>query len=132
MKANELRIGNWVSDNDGCHGTLISIHEGDSYRVRMGNNVVPLAGNFLNPIPITAGRLRTLGFKKLNNAWVPLDYNPDHYFEWRFTIWNEVGSKYSYNSSEFKVPLKYIHQIQNLYFALIRKELVTHQTPDLL
>jgi len=109
MKANELRIGNYVQE-DG-YGVLeigatclVDISVG-TYKPK--------------PIPITEEWLLKFGFneisfKETSDNWfrIPVDES----FLW-YTLNNEffingIGS-----------DLKYVHQLQNLYFALTSEEL---------
>ena len=65
------------------------------------------------PIPITEELLLRFGFFKYNNAYV-LEKPNENIMNFKFSIWSD----FTYNSSEFPVELKYVHQLQNLYFAL--------------
>ena len=65
------------------------------------------------PIPITEEWLLKFGFFKHNNAYV-LEKPNENIMNFKFSIWSD----FTYNSSEFPVELKYVHQLQNLYFAL--------------
>jgi len=69
-------------------------------------------------IPITEEWLFKLGFFKYNNAYV-LEKPTENIMNFKFSIWND----FTYNSSEFPIELKYVHQLQNLYFALTQREL---------
>ena len=108
VKANELRIGNWVSSKD----TAVQIEEITSETVRYCYGEFTL--DFINPIPITKEVLLRFGFEfKVvygNNFWqlgkIVIFEDKKGNFEW------SVGLK-----------LQSIHQLQNLYFALIRREL---------
>ena len=88
-----------------------------------GDNI-SIALQDLHPIPLTPEILEKCGFKKLNNAWVPIDYSATDYLKWSFTIWDNKDGTYRYNSAEFIPELKYLHQLQNLYYALTGEELI--------
>lgn len=61
MKAQELRIGNWVS-NDRCLVTVASIHDGYLYvRTRQGNLIMAQL-DLVKPIPLTPEILKACGF----------------------------------------------------------------------
>lgn len=112
IKPTELRIGNWVKSNDlwltvsGISATsFTATHQGRIY-FNMED---------IQPIPLTEEWLRKLGFscveKKCNQGAFkvytkePLTFNTLHGWWLR--------------SAPFEnVLLKYIHQLQNLYFAL--------------
>ena len=124
MKANELRLGNFVIDEDGDVLPITAItpttvfHNGDLFS----------AINTIIGVPLTEGWLIKFGFEKYNNS--------------NFSI--DVGSYYSCNeirNSKMKlkftkaknwrvenyanktIKFNYVHQLQNLYFALTGKEL---------
>ena len=65
------------------------------------------------PIPITEEWLLRFGFFKYNNAYV-LQKPNENIINFKFSIWSD----FTYNSSEFPVELKSVHQLQNLYFTL--------------
>lgn len=65
------------------------------------------------PIPITEEWLLKFGFFKHNNAYV-LEKPNENIMNFKFSIWSD----FTYNSSESPVELKYVHQLQNLYFCL--------------
>lgn len=88
-----------------------------------GDNI-SIALQDLHPIPLTPEILVKCGFKKLNNAWVPIDYSATDYLKWSFTIWDNKDGTYRYNSAEFIPELKSLHQLQNLYYALTGEELI--------
>ena len=99
MKANELRIGNWVKDSLG-------------YLVIGVNAKVEFASAY-EPIPLTPEILERLGF--ISNPYQDRYELGDLHFEYcaiRNLIWCE---KYPH--------IKYVHRLQNLYFALTNDEL---------
>ncbi len=93
MKANELRIGNWVS--------------------YLGNPIQMNLGWFthdLQPIPLTPEIMVMAGFGKGGEGFYyknGIEYNLDE------QLLEGIGD----------VPLQYVHQLQNLYFALTGQEL---------
>ena len=121
IQANELRIGNLVnSKNDG----IISITNISEKSVAVNDahcyNHIPV--EFISPIPLTEEWLLKLGFKKRKNR---------HLFHWENKI---VISEYKDEFENFFYPktgydirfsneIKYVHQLQNLYFALTGAEL---------
>lgn len=109
MKANDLRIGNWVFDIDSqsfkkIHGFFLENKE------HYG----------LKPIKLTEGWLINYGFDyfKSNNSY-QLDVDLG------FSIWGRIESGFNVyvNSDSCGQTIKYVHQLQNLYFALTGKEL---------
>lgn len=109
MKATELRIGNWVK-----------VHESDKT-----NSIVEVykieedAINgwiFYTPISLTEEWLLKFGFGykmiyRLND--IEIGYVDDDFVKNQFTM--RYGTKF--------IKIKYIHTLQNLYFALTGKEL---------
>lgn len=122
MKASELRIANLVL-NDGCVCEVLSIF-GGSYshcvlKTRQGNEINAQC-EYLSPIPLTEEWLVKFGFEKRNNAWAIKNdakiYNSNGF---QFSIWKDL----TYNTGEISPPLEFVHQLQNLYFALTGTEL---------
>ena len=110
MKANELRIGNWV-------------------RERESDNYIQIEQYLLcneelchyQPIPLTEEWLLKFGFEKPAHSW---GNDIIHLSEWDdFPLnWCVAINK---NNAILVQKLKYIHQLQNLYFVLTGEEL-TH------
>jgi hypothetical protein len=117
MKAQELRIGNLVRNNlNGeilkpcdvlCDGINTDKIEGLNY-------------GFIEPIPLTEEWLFKFGFERQENNWKTLDL---HFA----TIgWEKLaGIALSFEKESIYLPhIKYVHQLQNLYFALTNEELI--------
>jgi len=110
MKANELRVGNYIYyDNQ-----LMEVDHSEITDLYFQEDCP-----FHKPIPLTEEWLDKFGFKvndcenyqteykyQLNNPFIILD-RKDGYFYIDAT----------------NLEIKYVHQIQNLYFALIGEEL---------
>ena len=116
MKASELRIGNSImQDDDFVFVTWWRLE-------LMENNKIEY-----KPIPVTEEHLFKFGFDKIEND-IPTYFKcfgnliEDDY-EFSFNIY--VDSEQSYFITIFgrKIIIKYIHQLQNLYFALTEEEL---------
>jgi hypothetical protein len=119
MKANELRIGNWVTVYP-----QISIQQVVDVMCDGINTDKTIRAHYglVEPIPLTEEWLLKFGFEiKLDN------------FNWNAAIGvNEIGDfKLSLRHTDdfgwfYKsrcTPIKYVHQLQNLYFALTGEEL---------
>lgn len=116
MKASELRIGNWVEYHyphdeewDRLDITLEDLKdiEGD-------------LGELFRPLPLTEKWLLGLGFELLSGDWVVAKNKNSP----EFTIHNKKGD-YRFTPVwcvDYK-PIKYVHQLQNLYYALTGEEL---------
>ena len=108
MKANELRIGNIVSTWNGIKMKL----DEDDLEIMFG------ARNYEDfyPIPLTPEILEKCGFEKSS------------FTQWRdnyFTL-TDIDTKYLFcksESIEVIATIQYLHQLQNLYFALTGNEL---------
>ena len=121
IQANELRIGNWVSVEK----------QGVRYNERI-QSISAYSGKFntfedphyerietLEPISLTEEWLLKLGFKK-QMAWtfyIPIIGNMKLVYYLGEKGWS-IGNK-EYSDHE----CKYVHQLQNLYFALTGEEL---------
>ena len=125
MKETELRIGNYVNDGDGYQNIVESISE-DIITIRSGVTSVvyfrePI--NELYPIPITEEWLQMLGFDKYETD-KSVNYNKDG-FRFTYTHSGKFKGKVFFNIFNVLTTdkVQYIHQLQNLYFALIGEEL---------
>jgi hypothetical protein len=110
MKASELRIGNYVN----IHNVITSIDVADFH----------FNSSFIKPIPITVEWLLKLGFEYYSFDKNYVIKNKDGYCN---SIKNNDG-EWCYNNdisdANYSIrELKYIHQLQNLYFALNEEEL---------
>lgn len=123
MKANELRIGNCVNYKD----KIIKVTMIGEYGVQSKTGYQIINAKFINPylqpISLTEKWLLDLGFKRDEYN----DKTPYYYILNGFRLNNYMGSLTLNNSNElagFKpIEIKYVHQLQNLYFALTGEEL---------
>ena len=104
MKANELRVGNWVNDESGAI----------PYQIRP-QDFLPLSlpenEGKVKPIPLTLEILAKAGFDNFEDGWYSL-------FDFTWNIYDKVPMWMG-----VKINCHYLHQLQNLYFALTGKEL---------
>lgn len=137
IQANELRIGNWVDSENG-KGQILSIFmdvaQMQPYRVLLSNHRsrigIPVLS--ITPIRITEKILLNCGFT----------FDTDLYKEQgeaQFVLLKSTGRErivydtevdfYKYMICDYGVDkqvgkfIKYLHQLQNLYFSLTGKEL---------
>ena len=115
MKKEELMYGNKLLFlNEVVTFSHISqIREDGVFWIKTIESKIDSKSFHFKPIPITEEWLLKLGFFKYNNAYV-LEKPNENIMNFKFSIWSD----FTYNSSEFPVELKYVHQLQNLYFAL--------------
>lgn len=117
MKASELRIGNYLNGRKGPV-TVTEIRENNKVKIKENPSNFTF-GDCLLPIPLTEEWLLNLGFKKVGTNF-ELDFFVFWYssyqncFVWRFM---------NINSNADPISLEYVHQLQNLYFALTGEEL---------
>ena len=107
MEANELRIGNYVCDDIKDHKTFINAK--DIYEIALNNNKHSY-------IPLTEEWLVKFGFE--------IEWIISHKEEY-FNLFQK-GDVYFYSADAHhhtSEEIKYVHQLQNLYFALTGKEL---------
>lgn len=121
----ELRIGNLVFVE--CNSLAVHVPKDVVFAI---DKVVPQSCHNYDPIPLTPEWLERLGFEKVANYY-DLDFNGGGL---RFLSDLDecrlfTGSEYSltvamdYDTCEIPNAPKYIHQLQNLYFALTGQEL---------
>ncbi|HEU4901191.1 MAG TPA: hypothetical protein VFT06_00325 [Flavisolibacter sp.] len=133
IQANELRIGNWIIQ-DSMYAKVMALDENeitiDSYPLRYAAK--PAA---FDPIPLTPEILEKCGFKRLydkstypNSAetWsIKVSTDFDHYLSIDIVTGNSELILENFEGSQtfFLPDIEYIHQLQNLYFALTGTEL---------
>lgn len=107
MKANELRIGNYVMYSSLIKVNSYKITECEEYPTRF------------EPIPLTEEWLLKLGFEKADEIYF-IEFDV-----YSMTIKEYEKGKYILNpETHFNyVDIEYVHQLQNLYFALTNLEL---------
>ena len=136
MKATELRIGNLVYcgdkeihkityiQNDILEGVCVS---------KEGGHLVP--NNYFAPIPLTEEWLLRFGFKKRDKSHYSLYYELRMEFNKGMSMkifcltqfWKDgsvcVLDPSNLNTIMNQTEIKYVHTLQNLYFALTGEEL---------
>jgi len=118
IKANELRIGNLLN-YDTSEGDVVVITT--DFGTMQWATVDPKGFNLVHsPIPLTEDWLVKLGFEK-TMTWT---YTIDLLGSLKLVYYlGEKGWSLGFkNYSDFS-NLKYLHELQNLYFALTGKEL---------
>jgi hypothetical protein len=129
MKANELRIGNWVYIPQAKTNEQIGVIEENGRFLTKGYKTSYSSIECLRPIPLTEEWLLRFGFRKKASF-------SDHTIHIDMT--NILCLDNDNNESEFSAvsiydvdegvwiyleSIQYVHQLQNLYFVLSREEL---------
>jgi len=116
MKANELRIGNYVNRVYAPYGN----RTGQSFveKIESGNSIdnLTLPSSFCEGIPLSEEWLVRFGFKEPERG-----YEREFFYEGFFCVRENKRDKSIYYWGD--VRLLYVHQLQNLYFALTGQEL---------
>jgi hypothetical protein len=134
MKASELRIGNYVWLN-----VINKNHDAELRQIIHldKNTITEIKKKVLTPVLLTEEWLLKLGFNKPNNPY-GIDFLRRIYRinisetqrleilvfknkKWRFKL--VTGYNRSVNLFDSNKKPKYVHQLQNLYFALTGEEL---------
>lgn len=115
MDVKELRIWNNIVDCYGSINTISSIHEGGTIRFK-DDTVCHI--DKCKPIELTEELLLKCGFEKRLSNYEEAECH-DYYLD---------GFKYISNSCSWylhncTIKIEYVHQLQNLYFALTGEEL---------
>ena len=126
MDIRELRIGN-------CYDQFGNIHQADWTTIKDLSNA-PDSQLWCKPIPLTEEWLLKFGFEIVhvkNKHYIindPNGYKDSHKISILQTLNNQWYIAFSDNLGGYKdyIPttkIKYVHQLQNLYFALTNEEL---------
>lgn len=111
MKATDLRIGNLVQDED---GVIIEINLKHFARIESKE----LSLDDIYGIPLTEEWLLKFGFE---NREFTFDKTP-------FFLTKRTAKKeYLYQAHTDRFQVKYVHQLQNLYFAVREDELIINK-----
>lgn len=136
MKANELRIGNLMNfpfTNEIVEVVGINAHESIDLRLNKTIiNTISFRKNLnlycepidkIKPIILTEEWLLNFGFKKID--YHRFKINPSKIFDYYYTASTHDCSFRFYNDDiiTYISDVYYVHEIQNLYYALTGKEL---------
>ena len=129
MKANELRLGNLIEVY-----LEPQISEWLDIKVNLSNlEQIINKDKAFRPIPLTEEWMLKLGFEYLDAfSWLKngltLDNTVAHF---SFDIWRGTYSIENCDFNELPMEVKYVHTLQNLYFALTGEELqITNDTKN--
>lgn len=134
MTTSELRLGNYVSiSTTGKIKKVVEIYHTD--KISLDIRGIDHSGYYgifrideVEGVPITEDRLLALGFlKDYKKGYIGIDVHNSDFVLTAPQVMGEWQENYAFqytagNLSKFR-ELKYIHQLQNLYFALTGEEL---------
>lgn len=113
MEKNELRIGNYVRDMHSSNSFFGKVKALNATRCFYGD--FNCGYNDLRPIPLTPEILGNCGFRKDG-----LTYKSKITLKQFF---GENGKHFLFGYENANIDIFYLHQLQNLYFALTGEEL---------
>lgn len=122
IEIRDLRIGNWVESKgefgvvDGIWNLPNEVYKKVSFK---GENIfAELSFSKINPIPLTTERLEKCGFHSFGfSGWeITTEYG------WSFRL-TTTEKRHLYFEHYPETELEYLHQLQNLYYALTNSEL---------
>lgn len=122
MKVNEFRIGNWIYiPQTKTNEQIGSIEENGRFTTKNYKSSYSSI-ECLKPISLTEKWLLKLGFQEHPN-----DYYYLGGYKIRFDLDNDLNPiKFCFlffDIGDWEMEIKYVHQLQNLYFALTCEEL---------
>jgi hypothetical protein len=123
MKANELRIGNWV--NYRIYDKLDNPQEYFDLSQVDAIDLQTLDDHYYQPIPITEEWLVKFGFGLDGEGWYWLR-KKDHITPHGYSF-NYYGNFLEIDELRIS-KIEFVHQLQNLYFALTGEELQINET----
>jgi hypothetical protein len=121
MEAKELRIGNIVK-----YENTVYLHGGKITEV---DNIIQGETDYYEPIPLTEEWLLKFGFNKEHNSDESEDRDcfyindSDDSFYMNYDYKSYYGWYLGATTYGYLTSLQYVHQLQNLYFALTGTEL---------
>lgn len=119
MKASELRIGNYVLLDDKGVYQIDSGHDIDEI------DSFPLDDNYCQGIPLTEQWLLDFGFIKGERYFKAKEYGEEGIFTAMcYDLRRKEFIVNSNNYDSYIVECVYVHQLQNLFFALTDEELI--------
>lgn len=114
MEAKELRTGNYVEHQ--LSKDVIIINGADIFHLSGG-----MDDDIFQPIPLTEEWLLKFGFENHMDSEYTISISGDKFYLYK------LDRIFSLNIGRGLV-VRYVHQLQNLYFALTNKELKINET----
>lgn len=129
MEAIELRIGNWVKLKDGQGGVIVcNIDELSIWTKSKLNTYRTFSLEKYCGIPLTKEILLECGFDAdYKNGYIGINVNFTNFTLTYPCVLGEWQKSFAYEYGTFNLPrfreLRYLHELQNLFFALTNQEL---------
>jgi hypothetical protein len=135
INANELRVGNWV--NDELYGDfqivgLINFKDGNQSAFK-SLEYYPQSQDTdkLNPIPLTEEWLLKFGFEESikSNSYRILSSKNEWIIAAQMSTDKKcckIGLPIDFRIDQYMTHIHFVHQLQNIYFALTNEELICH------
>jgi DNA modification methylase len=133
MKATELRIGNFVYNKAGEVDkvtAIVTTYKTDTEALLIDNHFIGMLNEdflvsveygFTNPIPITEDWLIKFGFEDRNDYWKKKKVK---------MVWSsriiKTGERLGIRHEKYD-HIKYVHQLQNVYYAVTGEELTVSE-----
>ena len=118
LSATELRIGNLVGIASSLNFSIGKVTLISNNRILLDNKISNKNHKFI-PIELTEEWLLRFGFEKDNE----LNFVK---FSFKVHFWSNYNS-YMYGWIGGNIEIKYVHQLQNIYFALTGQELILNE-----
>jgi len=119
IQPNELRIGNYINDEQTTHIVVgVDNYYIKSYWLKDTNKetLYETPINQIKPIPLTEELLFKCGFAPNNGKMILGEFKIEIFMD-------GSGHVFDWNGFVITVKFKYLHQLQNIFFALTNKEL---------
>jgi hypothetical protein len=118
MKANELRLGNYVSRNGFLQEDKETFNKTDIAVSHNDITACVVDSESFQPIPLNEEWLFNLGFIKKNGyGFIKKDLFGNLFYS------VETKEHFMFQYYELRIKINYVHQLQNLYFALTGEQL---------
>ncbi|MDV3470858.1 hypothetical protein CMV02_02890 [Elizabethkingia anophelis] len=115
MEGKELRLGNYLHDRNGNLCKVIELRQDGIYAPAINEAITGLPNK---PIELTEDWLLKFGFSKIRYTDKKLNY-----YSKGFVKCYIENSNIFFDVIQGCIQVKYVHQLQNLYFALTGEEL---------
>lgn len=125
MRKKELMVGNYVNQKNTLHQVLeIKENEVICKWIFEKSNIMidDYYYRDIKPIPLTEEWLLKLGFEFINQNW-PLKIKDPYIWKTNITLFADGHYYLTIDGKKISYKIEYVHQLQNLYFALTQKEL---------